>query len=140
MVIEARRAADLLGATKMDRRGRGRQSETNKVYAYAHQQRPPQACIRFNAANPRPENKFGHIVEMTPDNLDHAGTKFRWDILVKCGDPSVAAVGPLLVGNDEGRLVRYARQLRRRQHGPFVDHHGRKLGRDDGPLRRGLVN
>ena len=30
---------------------------------------------------------------MIPDGGDHASTKFRWEILVKCGDPSIAAVG-----------------------------------------------
>jgi secreted PhoX family phosphatase len=48
---------------------------------------------QLDAANPRPDNRFGHIIEMIPDGGDHAGTKFRWEILVKCGDPSVAAVG-----------------------------------------------
>jgi secreted PhoX family phosphatase len=93
VVIEARRAADLLGATKMDRpEDVEANPKTNKVYAMLtnNDRRKPD---QVNAANPRPENKFGHIVEMTPDDQDHAGTNFRWEILVRCGDPSVAAVG-----------------------------------------------
>jgi hypothetical protein len=93
VVIEARRAADLLGATKMDRpEDVEANPKTNKVYAMLtnNDRRKPD---QVNAANPRPENKFGHIVEMTPDDQDHAGTTFRWEILVRCGDPSVAAVG-----------------------------------------------
>jgi secreted PhoX family phosphatase len=46
-----------------------------------------------DAANPRPNNRFGHIIEMIPEDGDHASTRFRWEILVKCGDPSIAAVG-----------------------------------------------
>jgi hypothetical protein len=46
-----------------------------------------------DAANPRAENRFGHIIEITPDGGDHAATTFRWEILVRCGDPSIAAVG-----------------------------------------------
>ena len=30
---------------------------------------------------------------MTPTGGDHASTTFAWDIMVKCGDPSVAEVG-----------------------------------------------
>ena len=45
------------------------------------------------AANPRADNRFGHIIEMTPPDGDHAAARYRWDILLKCGDPSVAAVG-----------------------------------------------
>jgi secreted PhoX family phosphatase len=30
---------------------------------------------------------------MMPEGGDHASTRFAWEILVKCGDPSVAAVG-----------------------------------------------
>jgi secreted PhoX family phosphatase len=48
---------------------------------------------QVDTANPRPENLFGHIVEMMPPAGDHAATRFTWDILVRCGDPSVAAVG-----------------------------------------------
>ncbi|HEX2137541.1 MAG TPA: PhoX family phosphatase [Microvirga sp.] len=93
VVIEARRAADLLGATKMDRpEDIEANPRTNKVYAMLtnNDLRSPD---QVDAANPRPANAFGHIVEMTPDDLDHAGTTFRWEILVQCGDPSVAAVG-----------------------------------------------
>jgi hypothetical protein len=52
-----------------------------------------------NAANPRPNNRFGHIVEITPPGGDHGATKFAWDILVKCGDPSIADVGATFHAN-----------------------------------------
>ena len=44
-------------------------------------------------ANPRAAYRFGHIIEITPTGGDHASSKFRWEILVRCGDSSVAAVG-----------------------------------------------
>jgi secreted PhoX family phosphatase len=93
VLIETRRAADLVGATKMDRpEDIEANPKTNKVYAMLtnNSRRKPE---EVNAANPRPENRCGHIGEISPDDLDHASTRFRWEILVKCGDPSVAAVG-----------------------------------------------
>jgi hypothetical protein len=44
-------------------------------------------------SNPRPDNRFGHIVEIIPPDGDHASTKFRWEILVRCGDPAITEVG-----------------------------------------------
>src|SRR5262245_54653705 len=32
---------------------------------------------------------------MTPPDGDHAADRFAWDLLVRCGDPSVASVGAL---------------------------------------------
>jgi hypothetical protein len=46
-----------------------------------------------NVANPRIENEHGHIVELLPPDGDHGATTYDWNILVQCGDPSVAEVG-----------------------------------------------
>jgi secreted PhoX family phosphatase len=46
-----------------------------------------------DSANPRAKNAFGHIVEMVPDGGDHAATTFRWEVLVRCGDPAIKDVG-----------------------------------------------
>ena len=93
VVIEARTAADLLGATKMDRpEDIEANAKTNKVYVMLTNNSQRKA-EQVDAANPRADNRFGHIIEIIPDGEDHASSKFRWEILVKCGDPSVAAVG-----------------------------------------------
>ncbi len=48
---------------------------------------------QVDAANPRAENAFGHIVEIHEEGGDFAATTGRWEILIQCGDPSIAEVG-----------------------------------------------
>jgi secreted PhoX family phosphatase len=93
VLIEARRAADLLGATKMDRPEDVEANlKTNKVYVVLTNNDRRKAGAE-DAANPRANNQYGHLIEMSPPDGDHAADKFKWEILVKCGDPSVAEVG-----------------------------------------------
>jgi secreted PhoX family phosphatase len=95
VVIDARIAADLLGATRMDRPEDVQPDEINgRVYVILtnNTSRKPS---QVDAANPRPDNAFGHIIELTPPDGDHAADSFVWDILVRCGDPAIASVGAL---------------------------------------------
>jgi len=93
VVIFARLAADLLGATKMDRpEDIDVNKKTDKVYLMLTNNSRRKAD-QVDPANPRADNKFGHIIEMMPEGGDHAAAKFKWEILVRCGDPSIAAVG-----------------------------------------------
>ncbi|HRK18973.1 MAG TPA: PhoX family phosphatase [Hyphomicrobiaceae bacterium] len=93
VVIFARLAADLLGATKMDRpEDIEVNKKTDKVYLMLTNN-SRRKSNQVDAANPRADNWFGHVIEMIPDGGDHAATTFKWEILVKCGDPSIAAVG-----------------------------------------------
>ncbi|MEJ1158693.1 PhoX family protein [Prosthecomicrobium sp. N25] len=93
VLIEARSAGDALGATKMDRpEDIDVNPKTGKVYAMLTNNNR-RKDDQVDAANPRSDNRFGHIIEIMPDGGDHAATTFRWEILVKCGDPSVAKVG-----------------------------------------------
>ena len=87
VLINTRRAADLLGATKMD----GPEDveanpETGKVYCVltGNTRRKPDQVDR---ANPRADNTFGHIIEFIEDGGDHAASRFRWEIFILAGDP-----------------------------------------------------
>lgn len=88
VVINARRAADLLGATKMDRPEDVEPNPvTGKVYAVmtGNERR---TAAQVDRANPRAGVKFGHIIELIEDAGDHTATRFRWEMFILAGDPS----------------------------------------------------
>lgn len=92
VMIDTRIAADLLGATPMDRPEDAQPGPNGTAYVMLtnNTRRKPEDV---NAANPRPESSFGHIIEIKEAGEDHAATTGTWSILVKCGDPSVEEVG-----------------------------------------------
>ncbi len=92
VMIDARIAADLLGATPMDRPEDIQPHQDGRVYVMLtnNTRRKPGD---ENAANPRADNSFGHIIEISETDGDHTATKSRWNILVTCGDPLIAQVG-----------------------------------------------
>lgn len=92
VMIDTRIAADLLGATPMDRPEDAQPGPNGTAYIMLtnNTRRQPD---QVNAANPRPESSFGHIIEIKEDGEDHAATTGTWSILVKCGDPTIEEVG-----------------------------------------------
>lgn len=95
VVIDARRAAKLLGATDMDRpEDVAVDPKTGRVYVMLTKNKKRTAA---NPANPRVKNKYGHILEISPplkDGVrDHAATQSAWEILLLGGDPHKKGVG-----------------------------------------------
>ena len=91
VLVKTRQAADRAGATPMDRPEWGAvHPVTREVYmtltnntARGRDTRPGP-----DAANPRANNAFGHIIRWREDGDDVAATRFRWDIFALGGVPT----------------------------------------------------
>ena len=87
VLIETRNAADLLGATPMDRpEDVEPDPRTGSVWIMLtnnHWRTEEQV----DAANPRARNYWGHVIQVVEPAGDFAATRSRWEILVRCGDP-----------------------------------------------------
>lgn len=95
VVIEARRAGDIVGATPMDRpEGIAVVPKTGQVFVSLTNNviRKPE---EVNAPNTRAHNKHGHIVEFLPPEGDHAAAKFEWKLFLQGGNPAKAEDGSL---------------------------------------------
>lgn len=90
VLIEAREAARLLGATPMDRPEDVQPHPTNgKVYVLLTNNNR-RTVEQQDPANPRADNLSGHIIELMSPGGDHGADRFTWDMLVLCGRPGVA--------------------------------------------------
>ncbi len=91
VLVHTRLAADKVGPTKMDRCEDVEPSlKSGKIYVACtnNSQRGTSGQAKADEANPRTENRDGHIVEITERRGDHTGDRFNWDLLMLCGDPA----------------------------------------------------
>lgn len=91
VLIEARRAGDLLGATPMDRPEDVEPNPVTGTVIVILTNNTSRTKDKVDGPNPRPNNKHGHVVELVPPgggaDADHAALKFRWNILLLAGNP-----------------------------------------------------
>jgi secreted PhoX family phosphatase len=101
VLIKARMAAYLLGATPMDRpEDVEANPTTGRIYIACTRnetRRIEPGSVTYggreidggpNAANPRGPNAFGHIIEIRESNDDHTSLEFSWEVFLLAGDPS----------------------------------------------------
>jgi hypothetical protein len=117
ILVKTRMAADAVGATMMDRpewtavRPRIRGFKEIEVYCtFTNNSRRGNTPASVNnpdgssgaasanppvdAANPRPDNDYGHIIRWRERNARVRARNFEWDIFVLCGDTQTAAHVP----------------------------------------------
>jgi secreted PhoX family phosphatase len=112
VVIKARAAGDLLGATPMDRPEDVEPSPiTGRIYVACtkvenrgieggdDQWSGRKVDIATDAANPRPDNRSGHIIEIREAGDDATATRFEWNVFLLAGNPA------------EGRFIVDAKDL-----------------------------
>lgn len=112
VLIHARLAGDIVGATKMDRpEWIAVHPESREVYVTLthNTQRGAPGKPAADAANPRPNNMFGGILRWREDGQDAASTEFAWDHFALAGDPKWTGAGTRypsdgadLFGNPDG--------------------------------------
>jgi uncharacterized protein len=101
VLIKARAAASVLGATPMDRTEDIEANPvTGRIYVACtrNEQRTAAAGHLMYAgrevecgadrANPRGANPFGHIIEIREDGDDHTAREFSWEVFLLGGDPA----------------------------------------------------
>jgi secreted PhoX family phosphatase len=97
VAIETRRAADLMGATPMDRpedvEAHPVSGRVYVVMTFNESRKPDQV----NPGNPRANNRYGHIIEIVPPVVggkpDHTATECDWGFFMLGGDPANPAHG-----------------------------------------------
>lgn len=88
VLIEARRAADILGATPLDRPEDVQPDPlTQRIYV-ALTNNARRTADKVDRVNSRAKNLWGQIVEISPEDGDHGSERFSWTLLVACGDPA----------------------------------------------------
>jgi hypothetical protein len=112
VLIKTRLAADALGGTQMDRPEDMEPNPINgKIYvALTNNTRRgvDEGSPGTNAANPRADNKYGHVIEMTEEGNDHSSLSFQWEIFMLCGDPADEATETYFAGYPKDRVSKIA--------------------------------
>jgi uncharacterized protein len=127
VLIKCRQAADRVGATMMDRpEWAAVHPKTREVYmTFTNNSRRGNTPVSSNsvdgttkagsanppvdAANPRPDNDFGHIIRWREDKGRADATSFEWDIFVQCGDKATSKTlgGTYTAGEFGGQTIGY---------------------------------
>jgi secreted PhoX family phosphatase len=85
LLLNTRLAADVVGATRMDRPEWGAvDPRTGQVYMTLTNN-SSRTAAQVNPMNPRGPNPFGHIIRWREQNDDAKSTRFEWNLLLLAG-------------------------------------------------------
>lgn len=87
VMIDARKAGDIVGATPMDRPEDVEVNPHTKELFIALTNNKKRSTDQRDAANPREKNVYGHILKLTAPDGNHAAKRFEWEIFLKGGNP-----------------------------------------------------
>lgn len=105
VLVNARAAADKLGATPMDRpEWVAVQPGSRTVYVSLTNNDARGKKQPVNAANPRKENLHGQILRWDEAGGDPAATSFQWEIFLLAGEPKGSGAPENLVGTINGDI------------------------------------
>ncbi|MEE4251944.1 MAG: PhoX family phosphatase [Alcanivoracaceae bacterium] len=107
VLVNARAAADVVGATPMDRpEWVAIDPFTREVYVTLTNNVKRGGVFELNAANPRRNNVHGQIVRWSEQDRDPTATRFRWDIFLLAGERegSIDATGKPFADNLTGTI------------------------------------
>lgn len=85
ILLNTRGAADIAGATPMDRPEWGAVDPGNGHVYFTLTNNASRTADQTDAANPRGPNYFGQIVRWREANDDHTSTRFAWALFVMAG-------------------------------------------------------
>lgn len=127
--IYTRRAADLVGATRMDRPEDVDINPLSGEVFVMLTGNSRRSSLQVDAANPRARNRSGHILRLRAPANDHCSDRFDWDLFIMGGNPATST-------------TKYARGIS--ENGWFVnpdncafDHRGRLWIATDGSNKHG---
>lgn len=104
LLLNTRLAADVAGATKMDRPEWGAvHPETSEVY-FTLTNNTRRTDEQIDAANPRASNATGHIIRWRENEVPSA-TNFEWDIFLLAGDVGTQTPGTELTLDESNHLA-----------------------------------
>jgi secreted PhoX family phosphatase len=108
VLIFTRKAADLLGATPMDRPEDVEPNPVNGRVYVALTNNTRRKAEQVDGPNPRAENAHGQVIELVPPgegaDADHAATEFGWNMLLLAGDPAKEGSGAMYGEGSEAWL------------------------------------
>ena len=88
VVLDMRKAADLVGATPMDRPEEIKVNPISGNVFTVFTNNTKRNPLNTDAANPRALNRHGHILELIPPQQDHSAREYTWEVFILAGDPN----------------------------------------------------